>query len=559
MDDKLFEEKMQNLKNSYEHISTISSPEKIINVVKKNEKPHKIRIFFQLPYVASFIGVLLIGGILGAQFLTNSKDGTSGESTKPKEEIINHPVTDENIEAAINETRGYYERKLDELKEKLDFEDVEQYGFVQEAKNAVEKFEERENYASQEELTSYMEKVKGIISYRVSMPQEEFALLQETAANDETIRADQLYDYLDKLDMLHELFYEKWAQLYLENQSTVTDIESYVDELNAGTIVTDNQEYSELIKALHSYGYAFFHEGEGSINFGPDYLTIHNQLHSLDEDAKVYLKIKSEKKALLDGALSISHKNLGERLLEIENFVLNNPTSSKGEELKEQYALYLNFYLKGTNNTLITTEDGKIKAEVKAEFESLLNEKKFSETAKIVKDFYQKLEGAQFYYTDEIVKTKIEVSGELKPKSDVYAIQTNLLPITKAMVTRYEMFKESGDLAIYTQPYAGMNTIEMALARIYMYAIEKGDYETAYKLSTDGENGKLPELEVFQIEMKESAFDFQALSNKVTKVSTNYLQDGEVIEHIFMIENGDMVTFRMKLENGYPKIEYKPL
>jgi hypothetical protein len=524
-----------------------------------NEKPHKKRVFFQLPYVASFIGVLLIGGILGVQFITQTNDGTSSKDA-PIEERNNQPITNEDIETAINEIRGYYERRLDELKGKLKFEEVEQYGFIQEAKNAVEKFEARKNYASHAELTSYMEKVKEIITYRVSMPHEEFELLQESAANGEKISNDQVYAYIDKLDMLHEQFYEQWLKSYTKNQQTITDIESYVNELNAGTIKTGDQEYSEFSKALKANGYTFFHEGEGGINFTPDYTNVHNQLEeALNVDAEVYLKIKSEKKALIDGALAISHKNLGERLLEIEDFVLNNPVSPKVEELKEQYVLYMSFYLKGSNNTMIVTEDGTIKPEIKRNYESLITENEFSETAKIVEKFYQRLEEAQFKLTSELRASEIDVSKELKPKSEEYSMNIYLLPITNEMKARYEDFKVSGDMGIFDQPFTGANSIELAVARIYMYAVEKGDYETSNNLLINGENAKLPEQEALKKERPESPIDFQTLSNEVSKVTTTYRQDGEVIEHIFIKENGEMVTFRMRLENGYPKIEHNPL
>lgn len=559
MDDKLFEEKMLKLKSSYEHLPPVSSPEKIMNDIKENEKLSKRHVLFQLPYVASFIGVLLISGILGIQFITQSEDETSGR-TAPAEERNSQQITNEDIETAINETRGYYERRVDELKNELNFEDVEQYAFVQEAKNAVEKFEARKNYASQTELTSYMERVKEIIKYRVSIPQEEFKLLLEKEANGEKITAEELYAYIDKLEILHEQLYEQWNKSYTNNQQTIDDIESYIDELNAGTIKTEDQQYIEICIALKTYGYSFFNEGEGMINFAPDYQNIYSQLEkSLNEDAKVYLKIKSEKKALLDGELVISHKDLGKRLLEIEDFVLNNPVSTKVEELKEQYVVYLTIYLKGSDNTILVTEDGVIKPEVKTNYESLLNEYEYSETAKIVKKFYQSLEVAQFRLTNELRATKIEVPKELKPKSEEFSMNINLLPITTEMKAIYEEFKVNGDMSVFDQPLPGANSIELAIARIYMYAVEKGDEETAANLLTHAENGKITEQEAVKEKGGESPTDFQALSNDVKKVRTIYRQDGIVIEHIFTKENEEIATFRMRVENGYPKIEQNPL
>ncbi|OAS87093.1 MULTISPECIES: hypothetical protein [Metabacillus] len=558
MDDKLFEQRMQKLKKSYEHIPTISSSERILQQLKEQEKPVKKRMLLQFPYVASFIGVLLIGGFLAIQLLSQI-NLNSGEQT-PTENRENQPITEADIETAINETRGYYERRVDELIDKLGFEDVEQYGFVQEAKIVVEKFEERKSYESQAELTNYMERVKEIITSRVSMPHEEYKLMKKAVDNGEAISDSQLYGYIDKLDMLHEQFYEQWIKMYQSNQYTMTDIESYLEELNTGNIKNGNQDYIELTKTLTAYGYYFFNDGEGTINFAPNYLKIHNQLEkSLKEDAKVYLKIKSEKKALSDGALAINHDELGERLLEIEDFVLNNPSSPKVDEFKVQYRLYIDFYLKGTNNTLLVSDNGKIKDEVKINFETLITENEYSETAKIVKGFYNKLKENQFTLTNELREQEIEVSKMLKPNPEEYAIEKNLLPITKEMAAKYEDFKNKGDMTIFNDGFAGLNSIDLTVARIYMYAIEKGDFETAYRLSYNGANSKLPEKEAFIKEMQKSPINYQALSNEVIKVRSIYEQNGEDIEHILIKENEDTVSFRMKQENGFPKVEYNPL
>ncbi|MBZ5752530.1 hypothetical protein [Metabacillus rhizolycopersici] len=552
IDNKVFEERMRKLKNSYEQIPTVSSTEKIMEVVKQNEKPTKKRMSFQLPYVASFIGVLLLGGILAMQLLSQTNNLTNSGKA-PTEDTINQTVTEAEIEMAIKEIRGHYERKLGELKEELQSEDAQQYGFVQEAKKAVEKFEQRKNYASQTELTTYMERVNEIITLRVSMPDEEFELLENAAKSGETIKNNQLFGYIDKLNMLHERFHEQWIPLYERNQHTITDITAYVNELNNGNELTGDPDYLELIKTLRKNGYYFYHEGEGYVNFKPDYTNIYNQLaDSLGDDAKLYLKLESEKTRLMDGALTSSHKELGERLLEMESFVLNYPSFLKIDQIKEQYRMYIDVYLKGTNNTRIVTEDGEISNEVKANFEALLNENEYSETAKIVSRYVQKLEETQFILTDELRAEVIELPKVLKPQSEEYSTYTYLLPISDEMIVRYEEFKARGDLTLFYG--LGGNTVEMSVARIYMYAVEKGDYDTAYQLSYNGTDSELPNQEQFVKEMQQATVDYQALSNDVVKVSTNYEQNGEEINQLLIKENGETIVMHMKLENGYPKV-----
>lgn len=520
----------------------VSSVDKIMEGIKRGEKPIKKRMRFQLPYVASFIGVLLLGGILAVQLLSQPND-LANSGSNPTKDSVNQTVTETDIELARKEVRGLYEGRLGKLREVLQFEDAEQYRFVQEAKEAVEKFEKRKNYASQTELTTYMEKVNGIITLRVSMPNEEFERLQNIEKSDEKIKNNQLFAYIDKLNMLHERFHEQWLPLYEKNQHKITDITAYVNELNNGNI-TDDPDYAALIKMLRENGYSFYYEGEASINFQPDYSAIYDQLtDSLSDDAKLYLTLESEEKPLMDGTLTISHKELGERLLEIEGFVLNNPSFTMVEQMKEQYRRYMDAYLKGTNNTDIVSEDGKLLNDVKANFEALINENEYSETTKIVSRYVQKLAETQFTLTNELRAQTIELPADLKPQIEEYSLDIHLLPLTDKMIARYKEFKERGDWTLFNG--LGENSFEMTVARIYMYAVEKGDYETANQLSYKG------------ADLNKEQADYQALSNDVIKVRTNYKQEGEEIEHILIKKNGDTAVFRMKLEDGYPKIASK--
>jgi hypothetical protein len=86
----------------------------------------------------------------------------------------------------------------------------------------------------------------------------------------------------------------------------------------------------------------------------------------------------------MDGTLTSSNKELGERLLEMESFVLNNPSFSKVEQIKEQYRIYIDVYLKGANNTRIVTEDGEILNDVKVNFETFFKRAKLNPNAHLI-------------------------------------------------------------------------------------------------------------------------------------------------------------------------------
>ncbi|MGM0875543.1 MAG: hypothetical protein ACQEWV_12210 [Bacillota bacterium] len=559
MDDNLFEDQMKKLKSSYESIPTISSSEKIINEVKKAEKPIKRRIFFQLPYIASFIGILLIGGILGIQLLTQTKQLNSGEK-QPSEEIENQPVTETEIETSINETRGYYERKVDELKEKLGFEDVEQYGFVQEARDAVEKFETRKDYSSKVELTTYMEKVKEIITLRVSMPHEEFKLLEKMRGNEETLDDQYILNYINKLELLHERYYEKWELLYSVNLDKISNVTDYVEKLNSGNVGEGSNDYLNLVDTLKSSGYTFIDEGEGIISFKVDYEKIATEFSgNVTNQLTFYLEIQQEKSIKADGEITISREELKNRLLDLEMTILKSPTFENIEQLKGYYQDWINIYLTGIVNQPITNGNGIVKREIIADFESLVEDHPNTDTSKIVQSFLNTLKENDLILTKELKEEVLSaLPTELKPAVNG-GISKNLLPITDQMIASYEEFKESFNSHVFEGPYVGTNTIDIAIARIYMYAIEVGDYETAYFLTYKGADSKLLDKNQFLKEIKQSPVNYQRLSNEVIMLRTNYEQNGEMIEHTFIKENGETIVFRMRLENGYPKVEYDPV
>ena len=104
MEDKLLEDRLKKLKGSYNEIPTKSSPQKLLNEIMKTEKPQKKKLI--MPYVASFIGILLLAGVLGTQLIgqQESRQGINPTNQEEKEEM-QLPATEEEIDKKNNEIR----------------------------------------------------------------------------------------------------------------------------------------------------------------------------------------------------------------------------------------------------------------------------------------------------------------------------------------------------------------------------------------------------------------------------------------------------------------------
>ncbi|MBM7605462.1 hypothetical protein JOC75_003485 [Metabacillus crassostreae] len=539
MDDKIFEERMDSLKSSYEKLQPVSSVDHIINNVKQTELPKRKKIF-PLTYVASFIGVLLIAGILGTQLISQSNK-SSGEKSPS---IENQTVSATDIEDSINEVRGLYERNLDVLKEKLQFDDVEQYSFVQEAKNTVESFEERKEYSSRAELQNYTENVKNIISLRVSMPNEEMEILKERAKNDKKIDETQLISYLIKMELLKERFNEKWFNL--RQLPTEGNLVEYVDKLNKQEVENGSDDYLNLIKTLRENGYRFIFitEGEGQIDLTIDHQKILDTFKDmLSNQLIAYLQYKKE--VIEQGTvLGLTQEQLASRIIKLEETIIAHPNFEKNDDLKMEYQKHLLHFIQYSDEESM---------------KDFVSDYPKSLSAKQVDEFLNGNENDEFVSGQEMRESiSAKISPELKAISEN---NVQLLPLTDSLEAVYQEYKNTRNDEILEGPFLGTESaIEVSIARLYMYAVENKDYETAFYLTYDGEASERPDLERFISEMAQSTTNYQDLSNKVIKVSTTYKENGRLIEHTFTTKDGESIIFNMKRNNEYEKVrvEYTP-
>ncbi|UOK57504.1 hypothetical protein MGI18_24105 [Bacillus sp. OVS6] len=381
MDDQIFEKRLSKLKQSYKQLPSQTSSDKIMERIKKEEK--KKRSFFsaQTLYAASFIGVLIIAGLLGTQLLMRGNGGTGDQ---PPAAVV--PPSAEDIEERHKEIRQLYEDQLTAFDEAVSIADAEQYAFIQDAGKAVADFEKRETYKSNQELENYYNTVKQTVEQNVSVPSEQLAKLRAKAEEGKQIKDEEIISLLEKQRVMNEYYFEKWLSVSLNLH--YTDVFAFADELNRTG--TDDPEAGPIVKEIKDSGYRFYHEGEGMINFQPDLTLLETELRPSTQ-MKKYFEVENQAQVTEDGAVSVSPQELADRTLALEDFINKNPNFKYGEKLKERYEFWLFLLLKGLTNSEAIDEENRLKEEWKSALEYVMEKDPNSQTAEVVTRFYNEL------------------------------------------------------------------------------------------------------------------------------------------------------------------------
>lgn len=114
----------------------------------------------------------------------------------------------------------------------------------------------------------------------------------------------------------------------------------------------------------------------------------------LSEEMKEYLSIRvteEQKPFANDGGLNVSRKELGNRMLNVEQYLTKYPAGQKKAEMKTQYANYMAEYIHGYRYDAIDEKTLKLMPEVKLSYEQLVKLYPETKTARIVKAYLDEL------------------------------------------------------------------------------------------------------------------------------------------------------------------------
>ncbi|MGD7006596.1 hypothetical protein [Metabacillus sp. 84] len=524
MDEKAFEERLSKLSVAYKELPAQTAAEDITrNVFQAEGKKQRFR-FFSLPVAASFAGVMLIGGLLSFQILTNEA-GPSPGGTNPGM-TAQSPPSKEEVKKQTEEARTDYNERLKPLKNKLGTEDADLYPFVQEVSLDIEEFAAKP-FKSEKELANQSSRLMNKITSHVSSFEDQMAALEKKAKNGEEIPDEELLLLLSKQDQLQERYMEKWDEIRdsikFNSESFERDIQSLNDKTYKG--------YEAETEEIRNQGFRFVHEGEGQVGIVPDYLLIEEKLgESLSSQGSEWLSLFINKRYVFDGEVK-DFGALGKRLIELEEFVLTYPNFGKIEKVKEEYSFLLKMYI--ASGFYTQGGEGELNEQFEESMTKIKEENPTSATHKAILEYHALFE------TGELAKGQGEegIQPEIPPFLEEHkpkgTMPFSIFPLTDELKGMYEKLKDTKDIrSLGTVPaYKGMFMNEpKAFLRIYLYAMQEKDYETAYLL-TDQQLS----IGEFKQKAEQSSDDYLDLSNKVRNVKEDYQdsQDPSVIIELY--------------------------
>ena len=212
-------------------------------------------------------------------------------------------------------------------------------------------------------------------------------------------------------DRLFNQYYNETSEYFYENGNGILNENIRSKSFNKAELNEINS------KILNKYGLILEYAGEGTYAVGarPDFY--YNIFKDYVSDAyREYLKItadKNEGKFVDDAGITITFKELGDRIIVWENFMKKYPDADKDlkKNVKEKVLQYRNAYILGMDNTP-TISSGKnpsILEKNNREFDRFIKAYPKSPTAEIIKYFqknyktkgikgiiYKKLEGMPY-------------------------------------------------------------------------------------------------------------------------------------------------------------------
>lgn len=544
MDDQLFEKRLSNLKQSYEKLPVQTSADHIMDRIKLEKQKNKPFFKAKTLYAASFAGVMLIAGLLGAQLLMQNNERNGGTGEQPP--AVQVPPSAEEIEAKRSELDLLFKERLAAFKAEIQMPDAELYPFIQEAEDAVREFDGRNSYQSIQELENYFKTIKLTVEQNVSSPAAQLAALRTKAEEGEEVRDAEIISLLEKQRMMEEYFFEKWVAVSSTLQ--YTDAVAFAEQLNQKG--SDHPEAGPVIEEIRNGGYRFYHEGEGMINFQPDLELLENELDPSPQ-MKKYFETENQAQVAMDAALAVPIKELAERTVALEDFILQNPNFKYREKLKERYEFWLTVLHKGLNNSMAVDEQLKLKEEWRSAFEQLMKDYPNRETTSAVSAYYEFLKAQNFAFKsqEEYWQYKVNVPESLKPEVSFFkGREIQLLPVSSSIQTAYQAYTDGDSTAL--------NELQPAdVLRLYFYVTVTGDAETAYDLIAKDESA--PSVEEFKADLEEKAKEYRVLSANTVKLHETYSEDGSTVFELILRDGSSMeMTVKRNASDNTSKVVY---
>jgi len=541
MDEKHLEDILNQLKKKYDEMPSISNTETIINSIKKEKKQLKRR--FRISYVASFIGVGIIAGILLSH-------GMNQWEKQPIPPNIKQATLKIKATGLVNYYLDQEKRLIESLTLSPSASPVfpEVYNYV----NDVEDQLRINNYSNDEEKRIILETVTYIDENLLPPSQ----LMTEIQERNHSMNDDEFHHYLKKQNQYLSLFKREFHRFENEvNELTekypITTVLSFLT--NGDPLVI---KLEGLSTAVQENGYKFIYNRQlNKIDIDIDYQKIVLSLKGkLTDSMKKYLNLKDKTDLVQNFEMVGSWMDLGNRIMELEDAIVATKSKWMLDELTKQYVEYYVVFLKGVKNTPLYDSKRKLKEDVKKAYEYVMVHYPSNQTTDFISQQYLFLENNNFTVNDGLnllippFPSFIELhlkEGNFKLE-EVASSDQSIFELSDHLLNVYNQFSKSKDIKLLSR----YNHFE--IVKLYLHAYLMNDYETVYYLFDSKER---PEYEDF-IE------NFQKSREEIMTLVDDY-QYAQIIGDIhnpngieLFFSNQAPIIFQLKNDNGIWKILY---
>ncbi|UED74753.1 ATP-binding protein [Brevibacillus sp. DP1.3A] len=228
-----------------------------------------------------------------------------------------------------------------------------------------------------------------VLAAQAKEAKELTAFLDQHLAKTDTKTADQLFWALEQ-------YYEKHLPTINDNFKTLLAQPGNADKLYALQYPYDfnklegDDSFKQWLLNQTEGGLVLQATNDMSFYWQVDYKALQKYASSLGEEGKDYLSIQETetgKPYLEDGGLQITRAELGPRMVEVEEYLVDYRSSPRAVKLRTLYIDYLKAYLSNYRYETIDEATMKLLPAVKKEYQNFAKKYEATKTGQIVKDY----------------------------------------------------------------------------------------------------------------------------------------------------------------------------
>jgi hypothetical protein len=402
MDDKMLEKRMELLNQSYKKIPDQTNPSVIIQAIKQEGKSQKKRTLIHWPYVASFIGVLLIGAVLILQLTMDEP----GRQNRNQADFAGE--SDQRLQREVEDAKAQYDLRKTQAMERLGFTEVI-FNSTVIARDAgrhltyIESIPKRD--FSNERKVKWVQRASEELDQILATPDVMMKNLKAPLTKEEA---------------------EIWINDFIKKEQDILPL--YEDELN---------EYSEYWKPHVENGDFNMKEFNHMKNDYPPKLWllrdgIFNNAVKLSYNSETdrlettldveYFRMITNREALPEGyelymitrfdpvmkagEFTGTWKEAADRLMDYEKMLKGLPDNSRFRvEVKHEYDLLYQHFVGGNVYQPIFNENNELKSQVDEVYQYILKEYPENTTSLHLKEVYEELKNEKFIKPERWVQT----------------------------------------------------------------------------------------------------------------------------------------------------------